>query len=309
MSRSGSDEVKRMPLSVEPQPTMPPGQGLAAAGTHGLVGRILSPTLYDWPEVSGAVRALVETLQKRLDHHGITATWNAEADTSAVGHDPLLAPDLILAQTCGRPFVTLLSDGVQVVGTPIYSVEGCHGADYRSAIVVRAADQARSLADLAHRVAAINSPCSQSGLVALAHTFATAPSGTVPPGEILQTGGHRQSMAAVADGRADVAAIDAVCWALARRHMPEIVAGLRVLHWSAPAPGLPFVTSRSRPGADVARIQQALAATLSDPNLSAARDALFLSAVTSPDALPDYGRIAAMAETIRSIQPGVWPLD
>jgi ABC-type phosphate/phosphonate transport system substrate-binding protein len=46
----------------------------------------------------------------------------------------------------------------------------------------------------------------------------------------VETGGHRQSVQAVADGRADVAAIDAVCWALAGRHEDAAVEKLRVIN-------------------------------------------------------------------------------
>ena len=45
-------------------------------------------------------------------------------------------------------------------------------------------------------------------------------------------------------GHAAVAAVDCATYGLAKRHAPALLAGVRVLHATAPAPGLPLIASR-----------------------------------------------------------------
>ena len=109
-------------------------------------------------------------------------------------------------------------------------------------------------------------------------------------GRVVVSGGHANSLARVAEGTADVCAVDCVTHALLERHRPAALAGLRVLDRSAAAPGLPYVT---RAAADVellGRLRAALFAALKDPALAAAREALL---ITGAEVLPEtaYRRI------------------
>ena len=74
----------------------------------------------------------------------------------------------------------------------------------------------------------------------------------------LVTGAHRESLAAVADGRADFAAIDCVTVADLVRDAPETVRGTRILRWTALTPGLPLVTGVNTPPERVPMLRQAL---------------------------------------------------
>jgi ABC-type phosphate/phosphonate transport system substrate-binding protein len=60
------------------------------------------------------------------------------------------------------------------------------------------------------------------------------------------TGGHRLSARAVAEGRADIAALDAVTHMLLLDSDPDI-SGLRVIAATDPTPGLPFITAPGGP--------------------------------------------------------------
>ncbi len=66
-------------------------------------------------------------------------------------------------------------------------------------IVARQDSGVRSLDDVAGKVAAINGHDSQSGWNALRHSLI----GKGAPARFVETGGHRKSMAAVREGRAD----------------------------------------------------------------------------------------------------------
>lgn len=202
----------------------------------------------DMPPIPGGIR---DTLGNLLAHDP------AELPPEEL-HLPTLwrHPQLLLGQTCWGPMdAILLRLAVDVVGQPDYSdVEGGEAAGYSSAIVMRRAGRGQVLppADgtallplLAMRDAkfGFNDRHSWSGRLGLAGDLLKAgASFGLFAGEI-ETGGHRLSIRAVADGRADVAAIDCRSWALARRFEPA-AAVLEVVGWTSRRAGLPFISAR-----------------------------------------------------------------
>jgi ABC-type phosphate/phosphonate transport system substrate-binding protein len=162
------------------------------------------------------------------------------------------APDLLLSQTCGYPFRARLHDRVSYVGTPDFGVDGCPAGYYRSVFVVRADDPRSTLADFDGAPFGFNEPLSQSGWAA-PQVHAAGLGIRLPP--VVQTGGHRLSAQAVADGRADIAALDAVTWALLQ-DMGEVSAALRVIDRTTPTPGLPYIMAL---GGDADRVHDAMA--------------------------------------------------
>jgi ABC-type phosphate/phosphonate transport system substrate-binding protein len=147
--------------------------------------------------------------------------------------------DLILSQTCGYPFRSRLHDRVSYVGTPDFGLDGCPPGYYHSVFVVRNNDQRRELADFDQSSFAFNEDLSQSGWAA-PQNHAIGIGLSLRP--IVRTGGHWQSAQAVADGKADIAALDAVTWRLIRRMDPALAKRLRVAARTEPTPGLPFIT-------------------------------------------------------------------
>ncbi|MBT8475733.1 MAG: phosphate/phosphite/phosphonate ABC transporter substrate-binding protein, partial [Alphaproteobacteria bacterium] len=100
---------------------------------------------------------------------------------------------------------------------------------------------------------AYNDPLSQSGWAA-----ACAYAGGAVFAGTLRTGGHRLSAQAVADGRADIAFIDAVTWDQIARWdaFPD---DLVVIDRTRPTPGLPLITAQHGDAADLrAAIERAL---------------------------------------------------
>ena len=165
------------------------------------------------------------------------------------------APDLALSQTCGFPYRTRLHGMVTLVGTPDFAVPGCPPGYYRSVFVARADDARRTLADFDCAAFAYNEALSQSGWAA-PQTHVMGLGLRLRPA--LQTGGHRPSALAVAEGRADLAALDAVTWRMLRRWEPAL-AGLREVALTDPTPGLPYI---ARPGADAATLFAIIAAAI-----------------------------------------------
>jgi len=231
-------------------------------------------SMYDMPERRPAIAAWWAGLARHWRAAGL-----GDIPQSAHMPDDLyalwLAPDLFIAQTCGYPLTHALKDRVTLVATPCYAVDGCVGSSYLSMIVARRDSDLQSLDDIAGKVAAINGYDSQSGCNALRHSLI----GKGAPARIVETGGHRRSMAAVREGRADVAAIDCVTYANLQAVAPHEVAPLRVIARSARAPGLPYVTRRDVSPADLQKLREGLQTAISDPALAEVRSTLLIAGI------------------------------
>jgi ABC-type phosphate/phosphonate transport system substrate-binding protein len=183
-------------------------------------------------------------------------------------------PGLVFAQTCWGPMKTTgLQSHVGVVGQLDYSNwRGGLCDKYRSAIVMRLVDANHPASLVPNLIVptwsndsmgppgwilecrgkrlAVNGLDSMSGYLALADDLVEA--GAISDarntdqffGDLIMTGSHRSSIRAVAEGWADVAAIDCRSWALALRHEATARA-LTVVGWTRPRPGLPFICAPS----------------------------------------------------------------
>ena len=240
---------------------------------------IASLPMYDWPEVRTATDELWNGIARHL---GTTIALTRDGNHAAL----LTRDDLLFSQTCGYPFTHALAGKVTLVATPHYAVDGCDGPNYCSIIFAR--EQA-PLEALRGAVAAVNGDDSMSGMLALKLVFQPLARNGRFFSRAIKSGGHIRSLIAVRDGMADVCAIDAVCVALARAYRPDYLDGLVEIGRSPPVPGLPFITL----GGDPVAIRAALACTLADPDLRAARDQLFLSGFSVPGP-QDYQRIVSL---------------
>lgn len=221
------------------------------------------------PDTVALIRALAELLAVR--GIAVNALWPQEALLSHWRHDALL-----LSQTCGFPLVTQLPD-VQTVGCFHYSAPGCDGFHYRSLLVAREENALQTLADFRGRVVACNAEDSQSGYNALRKMVAPLAQGGRFFSAVVLSGSHRQSLAALGQRRADIAAIDCVSWALLQRHEPELLAGLTVIGSTPLAPGLPLITAKQTSAYTLANLQDALHELVSHPRYQAVCDALLIT--------------------------------
>lgn len=164
-----------------------------------------------------------------------------------------LHPHLLLAQTCGFPLITQLKEQVRVVGHPCFDLPHAQNGQHCSVLVVRADDPRELLAEYFDCRAAYNSLDSNSGMNLLRHALIPH----VRQGRFFAsaqaTGSHRESIAQVARGEADVAAIDSVTFAYLTRYAPHEVAGVRVLGRTASSPTLPYITALQGPDPQVLR--------------------------------------------------------
>ena len=248
-------------------------QGVETVATRGHAGLAALP-MYDPPELHEANDTLWAALRQRLEARGVAAPpgLTRTSDLDALWS----SSDLLIAQTCGYPLVTRLRDRVRLVLTPRYRAQGCDGPFHRAAVVVRKSAGARSLPDLKGGRLALNGPDSNTGMNLLRAEIAPIACGQPFFSAVVPTGSHAQSAAAGAAGRADLASLDCVTWALLQRLRPALAAELTVLAWTPRSPGLPLVTSRLTSHAVYAALQAALGEVIDDPTLAQARRELLL---------------------------------
>ncbi len=203
---------------------------------------IASLGMYDRPQARAANDRLWALIRDLLRTNGLTApdalTRGADAYWNA-----WTAPNLTLSQTCGFPYRTTLHDKVTLIGTPDYGVSGCPPGYYRSVMVARADDPRHDLIQFDTAPLAFNEDQSQSGWAA-PQTHAARLGITLPPR--IRSGSHILSARAVAEGRADIAAIDAVTWDMITQWDP-FAANLKLVGATDPTPGLPYIAA---PGTD-----------------------------------------------------------
>lgn len=198
---------------------------------------IASLPMYARPELAAAHDRYWSLIRDQLRETELRAPelLTQTADEFAVWNDP----GLVLSQTCGMPYRLWLHDRVALVGTPDFGVEGCAPGYYRSAFVVRSGDVGLDLAAFIDSTFAYNQAFSQSGYAA---AYAHLVSRGLWFENRLRTGQHLESARAVAEGRADIASLDAVSLRLIQRYEP-FADRLGVLEWTTQTPGLPYITA------------------------------------------------------------------
>lgn len=197
--------------------------------------------MYRRPELDGAIARYWGLIRTNLVAAGLAApeALSQDAEEFSVWTDP----ELVLSQTCGMPYRLWLHDRVELVGTPDFGVEGCAPGYYRSVLVVRADDPRTRIEAFQDAMFAFNETFSQSGYAA-PYWHVIARMGWFE--HSLRTHGHLNSARFVAEGKADIAALDAVSWRLIRDYEP-FAEKLRVLDLTAPSPGLPLITAKGQP--------------------------------------------------------------
>ncbi|KAI0400057.1 ABC-type phosphate/phosphonate transport system, periplasmic component [Xylaria palmicola] len=238
-------------------------------------GFIAALPMYDWPERRAEVDAQWASLRDRLRAAGVDAPdrlVRRNRDMPSVPGGirdaqgnildlPTLwrHPSLLFSQICYGPMELGLARHVEVVGQQDYAgVEGGGADSYSSALVARPGRDHRHVPapsggrpslpveDLRGKRLAYNSEDSMSGIMGLQRDLASLNEHLTLFSEYLESGGHRDSIVAVAEGRADVAAIDCLTWQLAKRFEPAANA-LGVVGWTSRRRGLPFIASRHIP--------------------------------------------------------------
>ncbi|KAI1163460.1 ABC-type phosphate/phosphonate transport system, periplasmic component [Nemania serpens] len=271
-------------------------------GISDVSGFIAALPMYDWPECQAEVDQQWANLRDRLRATGVAAPARLvrrNADLPAIpggirdSKGNIIAPDpatlppdeldlhtlwrhpsLLFSQTCWGPIELGLAGHVEVVSQQDYStVEGGSAEFYSSAVVARRITEDvpppldgtpnLPLEYLQGKRLAYNSTDSMSGLLGLERDLTSLNEDLNIFSERLESGGHRNSIIAIAEGRADVAAVDCFTWQLAKRF--ESMAGkVAVVGWTARRRGLPFIASKHIPP----KIIESIALEIEKPDLA-----------------------------------------
>jgi len=209
-------------------------------------------------ELQQAWRQLFERYAASLDNTDEMPALRLDADPTA-----LQESGLVFGHTCGYPLMTRLKDRFTPFCVPVFDVSGTNGRRYSSRFIVAGDSDIRSIEQSRGRVAAVNTPDSNSGMNVLRHAVARHHIDGRFFSRILASGGHLYSLQAVARGEADIAAIDCVSYQLIEDHWPELVSQVQTIGYSVESTGLPFVLPNSKlAGTDtrqiIERLNQAL---------------------------------------------------
>ncbi len=226
-----------------------------------------------WDALWSALGERVAWLPPALEHSGdARARWSD--------------PDCAVNHVCGWPLARWFADEHRVLGAFSLSIPEADGHRYRSTLV---SPHDVALPDLiAADVGVVaNDVDSLSGWISLLN--ATVGTHDAWPGVVTFSGAHVESLRTLAEGNADLAAIDSWSLALIEREQPDLVSGLHRLGlgpW-VPSPAVTVRTSVSI--ADGDRLAEALVDVLADDASLPIREALFVDGfvrLTIDDYLP-----------------------
>ena len=238
---------------------------------------VASARMYSWsPTLTAAWRRLLEWVAARsggalkvlelADPYPLEELWARD--------------DLGCVFMCGYPWV-LRTDRPRLLAAPVPSPPRyANRPVYVTDFIVRADSAYARLEDTFGGTIAYSTEHSHSGYNAPRYhllAYRTPERQTLYGSVLGPLVRQRPVLDAVAEGRADVAAIDGWALDLLRRHAPEVAARVRVIESTIPAPSAPLVASPGTSEATCRALTDALVEACTVPELRPTLDALLLS--------------------------------
>lgn len=208
--------------------------------------------MYHRPETAAAHDALWALVRDGLRARGVAAPDALDREIGV--WEGWRHAGLVLGQICSLPYRARLRGRVRLVGAADHGLPDAPPGHYYSVFVARLGEVDDPAAFAARRFA-YNDALSHSGW-ASPQAWALARGIRFPAS--LATGAHRESARAVAEGRADLAAIDAVSWRMIERWDAGIAGALRVIGRTDPSPGLSYVTAAEDPAPHLEAVAEAI---------------------------------------------------
>lgn len=228
---------------------------------------VVSPLLYDLPELREANTALLRAVVQRF-------APGSPAKPLVARKGPLWGR-LLFGQVCGYRYAKRLTSTVRPLAAPLYRAPGVDGAFVRAAVLVRDGDPSGGLSDLRARRIAVD-PSDLSSINLLKAEAAPLAGDARFFSHVLQREGPGAPLSALASGEADAALVDAVLLAHLGRLRPQLLSGLRVLLWTARCPAPPFITAGAMASETSHQLGLALADIAQDPELKRVLDQLLI---------------------------------
>ena len=255
--------------------------------------------MYQMPELDQFIAAWWQGVRRHLIEQGLSVEIVSKLpellsqpnDNYAHWRDD----NLLLSQTCGYPLTHGLQGQVQYVATQSYHTPFSHGPMYNSVVLVRDKGSTQYIKEMFNTRVAVNSDDSQSGYHALRGLIAPLAQGEAFFSEVIESSSHRKSIALVAQGQADICAVDCVTYSLLQAHAPLEIAKLRIITTTQSAPCLPYITSLSTSPEVLVKLQSGLIAAGLDPALLAIRKQLLMGPVSILGGVKPYQEIVDQA--------------
>jgi phosphonate transport system substrate-binding protein len=176
-----------------------------------------------------------------------------------------LGTDFDLAFVCGLAYVVWGKE-TEPLAAPVLTDKRYKGEPiYFSDVVVRRGSRFHSFADLRNTTWVYNEPYSQSGSGIVRFHLARSGYGHSFFCREMEAGSHEAALQLVAEGEADVAAIDSHVLATLISSHPHLDGRLRVIHTLGPSPIQPLVAARHVPEVLKTAVRFALVDLANDP--------------------------------------------
>ena len=177
---------------------------------------------------------------------------------------------LMLGQMCGLNFSRYREDIPGYLGSFILAEKGVPEGYYHSVIIAAKKLEKISIDNLPvnELCAAINEKDSYSGRFALYQTLGRSPN-LCAFGRVSYTGAHRDTLAAISCGQADIGAIDCLTWHMLQSACPEQVERVKVIGTSRPVPAPPLVSGLAEHSPELVLLKKAIKAAFKEDKLSA----------------------------------------
>src|SRR5262249_2473588 len=176
-----------------------------------------------------------------------------------------LGNDFDLAFVCGLAYVVWGTETEPLVA-PVLTDERYKGEPiYFSDVVVRRDSRFHSFADLRNTTWVYNEPYSQSGSGIVRFHLARSGYGPSFFRREMEAGSHEAALHLVAEGEADVAAIDSHVLATLLSSQPRLDGRLRIIHTLGPSPIQPLVAARHLPEVLKTAVRSALVDLANNP--------------------------------------------
>jgi ABC-type phosphate/phosphonate transport system substrate-binding protein len=203
--------------------------------------------------------------------------------------------DLVLGYMCGYPLAARYPD-VEPLAAPVTACSTGDRPTYRSLWLVRADSPFDTLASTFGSRIGWTVEHSHSGFNAPRHALLahrTAARGSLYRESLGPLGDPRAALAALADARIDVTAIDAYWWWLLERHDPSSAAAYRVIGETPTAPMPPLICAAELARSFATKLAVALEELDADRGAAIHLEALGVRRF-APVARADYARLAEM---------------
>ena len=228
----------------------------AASGTHCAPRQTLRCASFLAYHVFWLYKYIADTLAERLGC-GVELVQGSCYDDLGIDFD--------LAFICGLAYV-VWGNQTEPLVAPVLTDERYKGEPiYFSDVVVRRDSRFQSFADLRNSTWVYNERYSQSGYGIFRFHLARIDDGPSFFRREIEVGSHEAALQLVADGEADVAAIDSHVLATLLPSHPRLESHLRVIHTLGPSPIQPLVAARHLPEELKMTVRSALVDLANDP--------------------------------------------